>query len=188
MPTPRRRDYTLWLQIALVVLGVSVSGLIVAHRIRSRYTAPSPPPAPPAIEAAATAENIDDDPGAPRQVTVFAIRALPGQSKIDPRLSSVKAQLRKILPDHGFELLAVESGPLGPGESLTCDLGRGWRAETTLLPASPDDFGRVRLRCELIEGSVARFSTQVDAPENQLFFYERALHDGMRVLIGVGAR
>lgn len=184
MPMPWRRDYTLWLQIALVVLGVSVSGLIVARRLRTyRASASALVPAEPPSPAIAPAL------GEPRQVTVFAIRALPGDPKIDPRLSSVKAQLRKVLPDHGFELLEVQTGRLEPGDPpLTCDLGRGWRAETTLEPPSADDFGRVRLRCELIDGAEPRFSTLVDAPENQLFFYERALHDGMHVLIGVGAR
>jgi hypothetical protein len=190
VPTPWRRDYTLWLQIALVALGVSVSGLVVTQRLRSRSAAPAPIPAPVPVEplVPAPVPIVDDETTAPRQVTVFAIQAKPGASKIDPRLSSVKAQLRKILPDHGFELLEVQSGPLAPGESLACDLGQGWRAETTLLPPSPDEFGRVRLRCKLIEGAEPRFSTEVDAPENQLFFYERELHKGMRVLIGVGAR
>lgn len=183
MPTPRRRDYTLWFQIALVALGFSVSGLVVTQRLRSRYAATPPAPVRPSVPA-----EVIDDAAEPRQVTVFAIRATRGESKIDPRLSSVKAQLRKTLPDHGFELLEVQSGPLVPGESLTCDLGRGWRAVTTMLPPSPDDFGRVRLRCELIDGAEPHFSTVVDAPENQLFFYERELRDGTRVLIGVGAR
>jgi hypothetical protein len=171
-----RRDYTLWLQIALVVVGVSVSGLIVAERLRTRWASPSPSPA------------AVGDVGDPPQVTVFAIRALPGVSAIDPRLSTVRAQLRKVLPDHGFELIESKSRPLVPGQSLTCDLGRGWRARTTLGIPSPDDFGRVRLRCELLEGDETRFSTDVDAPENQLFFYEHDLGEGGRVLIGVGAR
>ncbi|APW61449.1 hypothetical protein [Paludisphaera borealis] len=182
MPTPSRRDYTLWVQIALVVLGVSVSGLIVAQRLRAQRASSAPVSAP--VEPPSPAPPL----GAARQVTVFAIRAVPGESAIDPRLSSVKAQLRKVLPDHGFELLEVQTGRLDPGEFLKCDLGRGWLAKTTLEPPSADDFGRVRLRCELIDGDKPRFSTLVDAPENQLFFYERALRDGMHVLIGVGAR
>jgi hypothetical protein len=167
----------LWLQVALVAVGVSVSGLVAAERLRTLWATPtSTPPSP------------GEPSGEPRQVTVFAIRALPGVSKVDPRLSTVKAQLRKVLPDHGFELIESKSGSLVPGESLACDLGRGWRARTTRVLPSPDDFGRVRLRCELLEGDETRFSTDVDAPENQLFFYERELGDGVRVLIGVGAR
>jgi hypothetical protein len=176
VPSPTRRDYTLWLQIALVVLGASVSCLIVAQRLRAPRASSAEIPSPTASASAA------------RQVTVFAIRALPGESAIDPRLSSVKAQLRKVLPDHGFELLEVQTGGLVPGQHLTCALGGGWRAKTTLALPSADDFGRVQLRCELIDGDKTRFSTLVDAPENQLFFYERALRDGMHVLIGVGAR
>jgi hypothetical protein len=153
-----------WVQIALVVVGVSVSGLIVARRFSAWRAQPAVvvPPSPSLSIAAPSLASA-------RQVTVFAIRALPGESRIDPRLSNVKAQLRKVLPDHGFELLEVQSGALDPGETLTCDLGRGWRAETTLEPPSADDFGRVRLRCELIDGDRPRFSTRVDAPENQLF-------------------
>ena len=64
MPTPRRRDYTLGIQIALVVLGVSVSGLIVARRLQSRYAASPPAPVPAPIEPPAPAEIVDDDPGA----------------------------------------------------------------------------------------------------------------------------
>jgi hypothetical protein len=185
--SPRRRDYTLWIQIALVVVGVSVSALIVVQRLRGLRTASASAPVPAASPSPAPSASADE-PGEARQVTVFAIRVLPGESTIDPRLLSVKAQLRKILPEHGFELLEVQTGRLDPGETLKCDLGRGWRAKTTLMPPSADDFGRVRLRCELVDGDEPRFSTLVDAPENQLFFYERTLRDGMRVLIGVGAR
>jgi len=176
VPTSRRRDYTLWFQVALVVVGVSASGLILAQRLRTLWAPPSPSPVAP------------EDVGDPPQVTIFAIRALAGVSTIDPRLSIVRAQLRKVLPDHGFELIESKSGRLVPGESLTCDLGRGWRARTTLAIPSPDDFGRVRLRCEWLEGDEIRSSTDVDAPVNQLFFYERDLGEGVQVLIGVGAR
>lgn len=192
MSRPRRRDPALWFQIGLVVVGVSTSAFLVMQRWTARRasSAAAPPPVPAAASPASPSSSAATaGPGAARQVTVFAIRAIPGESQIDPRLSSVRVQLRKVLPDHGFELLEVQTGRLEPGDPpLTCDLGRGWRAETTLVAPLADDFGRVRLKCELIDGGQTRFSTRVDAPENQLFFYERALSDGMRVLIGVGAR
>lgn len=121
----------------------------------------------------------------PRQVTVFAIKAIPGGSTVDPQLSPVRAQLRKILPDHGFELILSRSERLEPGQALDCDLGAGRVAETIY---EGDEAGRVSLRCSFKDGDSPPFSTRVDAPENQLFFYERTLRDGSRVLIGVGAR
>ncbi|WP_337175457.1 hypothetical protein [Paludisphaera sp.] len=118
-------------------------------------------------------------------VTVFAIRATPGGSGIDPRLAPVRGQLRSIAPDDGLELIATRSEPLRPGETLTCDLGDGRSADTTF---EGEDAGRVLLRCTFKDGDAPPFSTRVDAPENQLFFYERPLGDGSRALIGVGAR
>jgi hypothetical protein len=118
-------------------------------------------------------------------VTVFAIEAEPGSSAIDPRLTSVRVQLRKILPDHGFRLIESRSERLAPGATLACDLGGGRVAETTL---ESDAEGRITFRCTFQEGDAPPFQTVVDAPENQLFFYERSLRDGTRILIGVGAR
>ena len=50
-----------------------------------------------------------------RQVTVFAILATPGPPTVDPRLGSVRAQLRKVLPGHGFKLLDVQSKRIETG-------------------------------------------------------------------------
>ena len=137
------------------------------------------PPVTAKVEAEAPAT------GSARQVTVFAIKATPGAEAIDPRLSAVRDQLRQVLPGHGFELIVSRSERLRPGETLACDLGGDRVAETTL---EGDGSGRVAFRCTFREGDAPPFSTVVDAPENQLFFYERSLRDGGRVLIGVGAR
>lgn len=125
------------------------------------------------------------EPGRPVTVTVFAIRATPGATGIDPRLAPVRVQLRSIAPDDGLELIATRSEPLKPGETLSCDLGDGRSADTTF---EKEEAGRILLRCAFKDGDSPPFSTLVDAPENQLFFYERPLGDGARALIGVGAR
>jgi hypothetical protein len=127
----------------------------------------------------------EDDPT--RQVTVFAIQATPGFKSIDPRLGSIKTQLRKVLPDHSFKLLTVESKRIESGQTITCDLGSGYKAETILVQ-SLDENGKIRLRCTLVLNGKHEFSTLVKTPANQLFFYERSLKDGSRVVIGVGAR
>lgn len=142
--------------------------------------AAAPRPAdPPALKS-----SVDDT---ARQVTVFAIQATPGPATIDPRLGSVRAELRKVLPGHGFELLTVESKRLEAQQSVTCDLGRGYKAETVLVEPM-DELGKVHLRCILSKDGKPEFSTLVKTPINQLFFYERKLDDSTRVMIGVGAR
>ena len=122
-----------------------------------------------------------------RQVTVFAILATNDPAAIDPRLASVKSQLGKVLPGHGFKLLVVESKRIEATQSVTCDLGNGYKAETVLVRPL-DENGKVQLRCNLSQQGIKEFSTLVKTPINQLFFYQRTLKDGSRVLIGVGAR
>ncbi|WP_165227354.1 hypothetical protein [Aquisphaera insulae] len=122
-----------------------------------------------------------------RQVTVLAILATPGTKEMDTRLGSVRTQLRKAMPDHGFRLIEVESKRLKVGESITCDVGRDYTARTTLKDAV-EETGKIRLRCEFSRGKVVEFSKEIRSPVNQLFFYERTLDDGKRVLIGVGVR
>jgi hypothetical protein len=123
-----------------------------------------------------------------RQVTAFAILAIPNSATIDPRLTAnVKAQLHKILPDHGFKLLDVQSKRIEVDQAVTCNLGKGYTAETTLVRPL-DENGKVHLRCKIALEKATQFSTLVKTPANQLFFYERSLKDGSRVLIGVGAR
>jgi hypothetical protein len=122
-----------------------------------------------------------------RQVTVFTILATPDPKAIDPSLDAIKNQLAKVLPDHGFKLLEVKSKRIGPGGSVTCDLGNGYKARTELV-RSFDENGKIHLRCELTCNGTKEFSTLVKTPVNQLFLYERTLQQGRRVLVGVGAR
>jgi hypothetical protein len=122
-----------------------------------------------------------------RQVTVFAILATADPAAIDPRLASVNSQLRKVLPGHGFKLLDVKSKRIEATQSVTCELGNGYKAETILVRPL-DENGKVQLRCNLSQQGTKEFSTLVKTPVNQLFFYERSLKDGSHVLIGVGAR
>jgi len=170
--------------MAALGFAAAVAMLILARGERAATERVEPAPEP---VAAAPAEGDESALADARQVTVFAIRATSDAGSIDPRLSSVRVQLRKMLPDHGFQLIEARSERLGPGETLTCDLGEGREAQTTLV-AHAEDQDRVQFRCLLIDGDAPPFSTLVDAPENQLFFYERTLRDGTLVLIGVGAR
>lgn len=122
-----------------------------------------------------------------RQVTAFAILAIPDSAELDPRLASVQGQLKKVLPGHGFRLRDVQSRRIDTGQAVTCDLGDGYKAETVLVKPL-DDNGKVQLRCNLTFKGTREFSTLIRSPVNQLVFYERALKPGTRVLIGVGAR
>jgi len=122
-----------------------------------------------------------------RQVTLFAVIAVPGSSAIDPKLAGIEPQLRQLLPGHGFKLLDVRSKRLHTGESVRCDLGSGWTAATVLEhPLDPN--GKVELRCRLLQNDVVQFDTRVATPPNQLFFCDRMIDNGKRLLIGVGAR
>ena len=96
--------------------------------------------------------------------------------------------MSQLLPHHGFKLLDAQSERIETGESVTCDLGNGYTAETSLV-RPVDENGKVELRCELVRNRSRQFATQVKAPLNQLFFRERPfLDDGSKLLIGVGAR
>jgi hypothetical protein len=95
--------------------------------------------------------------------------------------------LRKLLPGHGFRLVNVQSKRLEGSQSVTCDIGNGTKAETTLVRPFDED-GKVQLRCSLSQKGARQFSALFKTPANQLFFYERSLSDGARVLIGVAAR
>jgi hypothetical protein len=155
---PRRR---LWLELAPAALAVLI-GL------------------PPPLAAQAQPETAC-------QVTLFAIVAVPGSNTIDPKLQGIQTQLRKLLPGYGFKLLDVRSKRLGAGESIRCDLQNGLTASTVLVRPL-DENGKVELRCALWLNGIVQFDTLVATPPNQLFFCDRMLDDGTRLLIGVGAR
>jgi len=171
--------------LSRTTLGLALVGLSLAAWVAGpRVFAFGKPVVPGATTGPKTFAPDDDS---ERQVTVFAILATPGPRTIDPRLGSIKRQLRKVLPDHGFKLITVESKRIETGQSITCELGSGYKARTMLVQ-SLDENGKVRLRCTLARNDKDEFSTLVKTPANQLFFYERSLKDGTRVVIGVGAR
>ncbi|WP_406697964.1 hypothetical protein V5E97_03825 [Singulisphaera sp. Ch08] len=122
-----------------------------------------------------------------RQVTVFGIVAVPNKTMIDPKLKAIAPQLRRLLPNHGFKLLDVQSKRLTTGQTVSCDLGGGAAAATTLMMPL-DDNGKVQLRCEILQNEVSQVATMVSTPPNQLFFCDKARPDGSRILIGIGAR
>jgi hypothetical protein len=158
---------------------VLVQGMGVGLGLTLDGPRPDQAPVPPKLKSSADETA--------RQVTVFAILATPDATAIDPRLATVNGQLRKVLPGHGFKLLDVQSKRIEASQSVTCDLGNGYKAETVLVRPL-DENGKVQLRCTLSRQGVREFSTLVKTPINQLFFYERSLKDETRVLIGVGAR
>jgi hypothetical protein len=120
-------------------------------------------------------------------VTLFVILATPGSEVLDPKLAAIEGQLRKLLPGHAFKLLDVRSKRLGAEESLRCDLDNGWAASAELVQPL-DANGKVELRCRLLQQETVQFVTLVATPPNQLFFCDRLIGNGQRLLIGVGAR
>jgi hypothetical protein len=128
--------------------------------------------------------NLD----AARQVTVFAVIAKSGGKGADSKLAVIKPQLERLLPGHSFKVLDIQSKRLIAGEMLECNLGNGGYISRTSLVKPDDENGKVGLRCELFLGKARQFSTEVKTPPNQLFFCERSLSDGSRLLIGIGAR
>lgn len=134
---------------------------------------------------ARAAAQAQDPPA--RQVTLFGIEAIPNSTEIDPKLKKVESQLRRLLPNHGFKLLGTKSQRIEEGGSLTCDLGADFVAGAELVSALDQD-GKIRLRVALEVQGQNEFSTLVKTPRNQLFFLDKTLPNGSRLLIGVGAR
>lgn len=125
-------------------------------------------------------------PGTP-QVTVFGILASPGGKTIDKELKTIAPQLQRLLPDHGFKLLASQSRPLPIGHTITCPLGDGWGVEATMV--IPQDVeGKVNLRVTIHHTGEPPFQRIIRTPPNQLFFSDIVLPDGKRIVIGLGAR
>jgi hypothetical protein len=122
-----------------------------------------------------------------RQLTLFGVIATPGGKTADTNLATIKTQLDKLLPRHGFKLLDAQSKRIVSGESVTCDLRNGYSLVASLVQ-SVDENGKVQIRCELFRNQDCEFSTVVKTPPNQLFFCARPLHDGTQLLIGAGAR
>lgn len=122
-----------------------------------------------------------------RQVTLFGVIASPDDPAIDPKLAKIEPQLRKLLPNHGFKLLGVQSKRLSSGQTVTCRLEDGFTAAATLIQPV-DENGKVQLRCAVLQNKAVQLRTQVTTPANQLFFCDKVLNNGNRLLIGIGAR
>jgi hypothetical protein len=141
-----------------------------------------------AVWTGSASSQVPDAPA--RQVTLFGVIATPNDPRIDPKLSKVEAQLRKLLPNHGFRLLDVKTKRLTAGQTLACDLGAGaggFQAATTLIQPI-DENGKVQLRCAVLLNQNVQLESLVTTPPNQLFFCDKMLPDGTRLLIGIGAR
>ncbi len=126
-------------------------------------------------------------PAGSRQVTVFGILATPNDRTLDPKLQPIAPQLRRLFPNHGFRLLGTETGRLASGETLACPLAAGLALQTQLVTPL-DANGKVQLRVQLDRDGQLDFATVVTTPLNQLFFCDKPLPDGTRVILGIGAR
>lgn len=136
------------------------------------------------VPIVATADS--SSPPLAHQVTVFGIVADPNLKTIDPKLVEIAEQLQRLRPGHGFALWGVKSARLANGGAVSCPLRDGLTVEVTL--AGLTNTGKVRLEVALLQNGATQFRTAVTTPPNQLFFCERPLPDGARLLIGIGAR
>ena len=66
-----------------------------------------------------------------RQVTVFAILATPGSKAIDPRLAAIESPVAQGHARSWVQAAHVESKRIGAEQSVTCDLGNGYKAGTS---------------------------------------------------------
>ncbi len=121
------------------------------------------------------------------QVTMFGILATPGGNRVDGNLKKIEPQLRKLFPGHSFKLLKSESKRLTLGQGLTVELGDGWVAGADLTSAA-DPEGNLLFKFALELNGQNEFATIVRTPPNQLFFCDKMLPDGSRLLIGLGGR
>ena len=122
-----------------------------------------------------------------RQVTVFGVLATPGNAKDDPKLKDVLPQLRTLFPKHSFKLVKVESKRLVSGQTISCDLGDGFVASNQLsIPTDPN--GKIQMRFDLAYAGFSQYQTIVTTPPGQIFYVNRVLPDGERLVIGIGAR
>lgn len=121
------------------------------------------------------------------QVTLFGVLATPGEKTVDKDLAAVAAQLRKLLPDHGFKHLGSRSRPLAPGQEVEVVFGGGWSASLQMiLPIDAD--GKVQMKYTVHHEGEPSFQRIIRTPPNQLFFGDVALPDGRRLVMGMGAR
>jgi len=138
---------------------------------------------------ASTAPAVASWQGAPgRQVVIFGVLATPGGTEMDAKIAPVvQAQLRRLLPNHGFKLIKIKSERALAGQSVSCDLGEGFAA-TAVLVSPLDPAGKVQMKFELTMMQVSQFQTVVTTPPDQFNFFDKALNGGNHLLLGVGAR
>lgn len=124
-----------------------------------------------------------------RQVTLFAIRATPNDPAIDPKLKAIAPQLKRLMPNHGFQLLNVQSHTLRVNQTISCKISDQLVAKADLVNGLGTD-GKVQFRFSLQEprSGMALATTLISTPPNQLFFCDKVFDDGTKVLIGIGAR
>lgn len=126
-----------------------------------------------------------------RQVTLFGIHATPSVGNespmIDPKLKPIAPQLRRLFPNHSFKLVGVETQRVPTGQSLTCDFGGGYAASARLTDPF-DANGKAQLRFQLDQNGMIDFATIVSTPLNQLFFLDKRLPDGSKLILGIGVR
>ena len=122
-----------------------------------------------------------------RQVTVFGVLATQGQGQDDPKLKEILPQLRAAMPGYSFKLLKVASKRVASGESVECDLGGGAVA-TSQLMTPLDANGKVQLRFQFSDGGLPIYQSVVNTPPNQVFYVNRVIGPGERLIIGIGAR
>ncbi len=173
MAVSRRRAIRLGIELTVVMLAVGAPSLGFGGLRLSRADSKS--------QKSQATDSVA------RHVTVFAIVATPGSKNVDSKLKSIRSQLDKLVPRHGFKLLDVQNKEIVTGESVVCELRDGYKAQVSLL-GPVDENGKVQVRFELFLNDGREFSTLVKTPLNQLFFCERKLADGSQLLIGVGAR
>ena len=127
--------------------------------------------------------------GAPaRQVVVFGVEATPGSTQMDPKIAPVvQSQLRRLLPDHGFRMIQIKGDRVVANGTVKCDLGAGFTASARLIkPIDPN--GKILMNFELMHQEISQFQTNVITPADQFNFFDKALPNGNRLLVGVGAR
>ena len=172
---------------AATLLGASAAALLW-------FAAGAADPTPPA--KAETSKSAPAAKGLPfvipaedefRQVTVFGVLAVPDSRAVDPKLERVKAQLQKLRPGHGFEFRGTSSRRLAKGESVEVDLQGGVKASTELVDPM-NKSGKIRFKFTLTAPGQTPYVTTVTTPPNQVFYVEKTLADGRRLLVGVGGR
>lgn len=122
-----------------------------------------------------------------RQVTVFGVLATQGQGEDDPKLKEILPQLRAAMPGHRFKLLKVASKRVAAGQAVECDLGDGSVAATQLMTPL-DANGKVQLRFQFSDNGVPAYQSVVSTPPNQVFYVNRVVGPGERLIVGIGAR